>query len=193
MGANGLIVSHYAISGPGPEEGKTMFPDRVAGHEGSHFDECLNYDKLTPQQQANIKCKEVKTITIDRYLKKHIDRRDTKKGRRIPFLSIDIEGYDFSGMKAGRKTLQRTDYLEFEYHVAGDWGKQKLEDAVNMLKGHGFVCYWAGVNKLWRITDCWMDRFEHHGWSNVACVNPKYQPALARKMEDVFTDTLAGY
>ena len=85
--------------------------------------------------------------------------------RRIPFLSIDVEGFDYTVTKAASRT-----YLEFEYHVQGDWGRQKLEDQT--LAQTGFVCYWAGIQKLWRITGCWQPQFEFNQWSNVACAAP---------------------
>ena len=73
----------------------------------------------------------------------------------------------------------------------GDWNQQKLYDAMTMLKEYGFVCYWSGVNQLWKMTDtCWLDHFEFHQWSNVACVSPQHQPQLAAKMEQIFEDTL---
>lgn len=106
-------------------------------------------------------------------------------------MSIDVEGFDYTVMKGASATLQRTDYLEFEYHAVGDWKVQKLESAVAMLGEVGFVCYWAGINQLWKISEtCWMDHYEFHNWSNVACVATKHQPKLAARMEQVFDDTL---
>mmetsp|Transcript_23796 Transcript_23796/g.52027 ORF Transcript_23796/g.52027 Transcript_23796/m.52027 type:complete len:293 (+) Transcript_23796:96-974(+) len=53
-----------------------------------------------------------------------------------------------------------------------------------------FTCYWAGKQKLWRITDCWLHAYDLHTWGNVACVNRKLAPMLADKMEAVFQNTL---
>jgi FkbM family methyltransferase len=185
---HGLIVHNYAMTGHAGG-GAVLFPnpDARAGTETFTIGDCVN-EKMRPS------CKEVNTITIDEYVEKHVDRDGVPTpSRRIPFISIDVEGSDYTLMKAATKTLKRADYLEFEYHRQGDWRKQRLQDAVLMLKEAGFVCYWAGINKLWRITDCWMDYFEMHDWSNVACVSPEHQPKLAETMEAVFEDTLVEY
>jgi len=85
----------------------------------------------------------------------------------ISLLSIDVEGFDFDVMLGGSKTLTRTEYLEFEYNNwKGSWGNQNLLDAIKMLNGNGFNCYWAGVDRLWRIDEsCWLDHYNWHTWS----------------------------
>lgn len=79
--------------------------------------------------------------------------------------------------------------------MTGAWKQQKLEDAIEYLKEHNFVCYWGGNNgELWRITGCWMPYFEFHQWSNVVCVNIKdpITSPLARSMEDHFLKIIDG-
>merc|ERR1712194_545289 len=53
------------------------------------------------------------------------------------------------------------------------------------------TCYWAGIDRLWRITNCWMAYFDLHAWSNVACVNRRLVPSMASKMEELFEHTLS--
>ena len=81
--------------------------------------------------------------------------------------------------------------MEFEYNWMGSWAKQNLLDAVKMLDGIGFTCYWAGNGKAWRIDEsCWLDHFSWHAWSNVACVNRLINAQIAVNMEDTFIKTL---
>ena len=57
----------------------------------------------------------------------------------------------------------------------------------------GFSCYWAGFNNtIWRITNCWLDHYEAHFWSNIACVNRNVEHAqdIAKHMEQLFMETL---
>ena len=121
-----------------------------------------------------------------------MENTQKKDAGTIHFLSIDVEGFDFNVMKGGTRTLARTEYLEFEYHYVGNWAKQSLQDAIKMLDDLGFTCYWAGKDKLWRLDDsCWLDHYNFHTWSNVACVNRKLNRQLAMNMENTFLKTLA--
>jgi hypothetical protein len=110
----------------------------------------------------------------------------------IDILSIDVEGYDWPVLVGANQTLQRTKYLEFEYHSVGAWNKYNLSTAIAFLHQHQFMCYWAGrEGKLWRITGCWRheyDRFKQ--WSNVGCVHRTNAPRLARRMEERFLQTI---
>lgn len=181
---NGFYVHHYAMSGA-PGGTPILFPNPAgkAGDEAFGVHVCQEDPEMKPH------CVPVPTKTIDEFVQEHV--QSGSNNRRIPFVSIDVEGLDFTLMKAATQTLARTDYLEFEYHDRSDWAKQKLEDAMFMLKDYGFVCYWAGRNKLWKLSgECWMPYMEHHLWSNVACVNPAFATKLAAEMEAVFEDTL---
>jgi FkbM family methyltransferase len=179
---HGLMIHNYALTGT-PGGGSVLFPNKKAGVEYLGLGDCAN----------PIRCSNVTSITVDEFISKHVGQIYTKSGAMIPYLSIDVEGYDFTIMKAALETLKRTKYLEFEFHSAGDWGKQNLKDAIDMLQQEaGFVCYWSGVNQLWRITGCWVDVFgSFHQWSNVACVAPERALTLAEKMEEVFGFSLA--
>jgi FkbM family methyltransferase len=179
---HGLIIHNYALIGT-PGGGSVLFPNTTAGVEYLGLGHCSNPND----------CSNVTSITVDEFISKHVGQIYTKSDATIPYLSIDVEGYDFTIMKAALETLKRTKYLEFEFHSMGDWGQQNLKDAIDMLQQEaGFVCYWSGVNQLWRITGCWVDVFgAFHAWSNVACVAPERALTLAEKMEEVFGFSVA--
>jgi hypothetical protein len=76
----------------------------------------------------------------------------------------------------------------------GEWDRDlQLDLFKKVLPGQGFVCYWAGVDNLWRITDCTLAHYDTPTWSNVACVNARIPEAkpLLDKMEKIFAETLA--
>jgi FkbM family methyltransferase len=85
-------------------------------------------------------------------------------------------------------------YLSATLQV-GPWKRQPLSEVIEYLDGqYGFSCYWAGFNNtLWRITNCWLDHYEAHFWSNIACVNRNIDDVrdLADNMEHLFIETLA--
>ena len=120
-----------------------------------------------------------------------IPTRNQQKGSGpINILQIDVEGYDFDVLFGAGSVLDSTHYLEFEYHRDGKWGNLHLQDAVRLLDGKGFTCYWSGENRLWRISGCYFEHYNYfHGWSNVACVH-RSQKILYDRMEKVFTDLL---
>mmetsp|Transcript_25354 Transcript_25354/g.28364 ORF Transcript_25354/g.28364 Transcript_25354/m.28364 type:complete len:540 (-) Transcript_25354:87-1706(-) len=161
-------------------------------------------------------CKDVEVITLKDYVETSIDK-NSEANTIIHHLSIDVEGFDVDVLfGAGPSVLKRVEYLEFEYNWMGSWEKQHLHDVILMLDGKkhrpiynsnehngnatdidtneyselSFTCYWAGIQRLWRITDCWMRFYDIHTWGNVACVNRKLAPMLAAKMESVFLNTL---
>lgn len=138
-------------------------------------------------EQLKKACQKVNMYTLDHYM----NNVAKKKADTIHLLSIDVEGFDFDVMLGGKETLQRTAYLEFEYNWMGSWKEQKLADAIKYLNQFDFTCYWAGREKLWRLDEsCWLDHYEYHTWSNVACVNRKLNTAVAKNMEAVFQQTL---
>lgn len=77
----------------------------------------------------------------------------------------------------------------------GPWKRQPLSEVIEYLdRQYGFSCYWAGFNNtLWRITNCWLDHYEAHFWSNIACANRNIEDVrdLADNMELLFMETLA--
>jgi hypothetical protein len=112
----------------------------------------------------------------------------------IEILSVDVEGFDWDvlGLGGANRTLRRTKYLEFEYHLLGHWPRYDLSMVTETLwNEYGFVCYYAGVDKLWRLTNCFQQYFNVHSWSNVACVNPTLNRHLATIMESMFQRQLS--
>ncbi|KAK1733865.1 hypothetical protein QTG54_015392 [Skeletonema marinoi] len=83
----------------------------------------------------------------------------------IDFLSIDLEGFDID-----------------------------LSETIRLLdETYNFTCYWPGYDgNIWRITDCWLDYYDLHFWSNVACVNRGVEQMkdVAEDMERLFLETL---
>jgi hypothetical protein len=145
-------------------------------------------------------CVDIPLLTLDAYVKKNIpgiamttsSRTQQSKNDVIQQLSIDVEGFDFDVLLGGRNlVLPRVEYLEFEYNWMGSWANQKLGDAIAFLDLLGFTCYWAGVDKLWRISGCFLDElYQTHWWSNVACANRNLAPDLFQRMERKFLDTV---
>jgi FkbM family methyltransferase len=177
-----FIVTNIAIAN---SDDVALFPNiqHEIGIEYLGFGDCyLNGTLKHP-------CIEVPVSRLDTFAGKFLNSGHSV----IEFLSIDAEGYDFEVLLGATKSLRRTKYLEFEYHEVGVWPQYSLSTTLSMLKDMNFVCYWAGsYGHLWRITDCWMDYFQRHGWSNVACVNigiPGTE-TLAARMEDDFQKTL---
>ncbi|CAB9517504.1 expressed unknown protein [Seminavis robusta] len=197
----GMHIHNYAMTSKLQKDnapnGMIPFPNVLPGTENRGIAHCSSENHPAA---ATEHCQDVPAMTIDEFVTKHVDNNNnksttntnTKKRRRIPYISIDVEGGDYTVLMGATQTLKRTDYLEFEYHAVGDWKQQKLQNAIDMLAELGFVCYWAGKKRLWRITDCWMDHFEFHQWSNVACVSSTAKQAqkLYQTMEQVFEDTL---
>jgi hypothetical protein len=59
------------------------------------------------------------------------------------------------------------------------------------MREQGFVCYWPGVGgHVWRNTDCWLAHYGLHHLSNVACVHMQRHPVVAKRMEELFLETL---
>lgn len=197
----GLNVHLYAMTGS-PGGGAIFFPNSAPGTENMGLDSCNKSPRLRKS------CVSVPAITVDEFVAKHVSSIQLlkeknnnvvaapiamNKDNRLPYVSIDVEGFDYTIMKAAPKTLQQTDYLEFEFHSQGDWANQNLTECISMLEDFGLVCYWTGVSKLWRISKCWVDAYKKfHGWSNIACVNVHHQVELFEKMEQVFEGTVGN-
>lgn len=79
-------------------------------------------------------------------------------------LLIDTEGFDPLVLRGGVATLARTRYLEFEFHGIGPWLENRLVDVIDTLDKNGFDCYWAGKQRLWRITGCFDPSHVRAGW-----------------------------
>jgi FkbM family methyltransferase len=180
-----LKVHHAAMA---DSDGETLFPNgaNMVGKEDLGMDACT-------QERWREQCESVPTYKLDTFVQKFVVKEAKQDDQPIiiDFLSVDVEGFDWPVLLGATKTLQSTKYLEFEYHQVGAWKQHKLSTAITSLQQQGFVCYWAGHGKLWRITDCWMDHYDvSKTWSNVACVNLALAPTLALRMEGVFLKTL---
>eukprot|EP00978_Attheya_sp_CCMP212_P019363 scaffold54205_cov55-Attheya_sp.AAC.1 len=175
QGNPSFVVSKAAISS---SNGFVKFPSRVgAGIEHLGIDHCSS-----PSAQH---CEDVPMYSLQSYVNKFV----RSKGP-INVLSIDVEGFDFDVLFGAGDVLDRAEYIEFEYHIYGHWKRYHIMDAVSLLDTKGYTCYWSGKGKLWRLTECGHDVYNHwHGWSNVACVH-RSQEVLAMKMENLFLDTL---
>ena len=175
----GFVVTQAAISS---RDGEISFPagKDENGRETYSMDSCNNQQKKNRNHCVDIPMYSLQTY-IDTYVK--------SKGP-INILSIDVEGFDFNVLFGAGSVLDRTQYLEFEYHQVGSWGKLHVQDLVHLLDGKGFNCYWAGKKKLWRSTKCELEKFDKwHGWSNIACVH-RSQNELAQNMENIFRTTI---
>lgn len=82
----------------------------------------------------------------------------------------------------------------FTHSYMGSWQNQTLSHLIHVLDSEfGFTCYWPGMkNSTWRITGCFLDHYDIHFWSNVACVNRNMVEAkpTAERMEALFHATL---
>jgi len=171
----GFVTTLAAISS---RDGTISFPTGadIKGEEAFSIASC---------NSKKVHCEDIRMYSLQTYVEKYV-----KSKGPINILSVDVEGFDFDVLFGAGSVLDRTQYLEFEYHKVGAWGKLHVHDLVNLLDGKGFNCYWAGKKKLWRITNCELKKFEKwHGWSNVACVH-RSQNELAQNMENLFLVTI---
>jgi len=178
QGPDRFHVSNAAISSV---DGVVKFPGAdsragVAGLEATGIDSCV---------KKSAGCVNVPMYSLQSYVNKFV-----KSNGPINVLSIDVEGLDFDVLFGAGDVLDRTEYIEFEYHIVGKWFNYHVMDAIRLLDGKGFTCYWAGKKKLWRITECYHEYYNSFkGWSNIACVH-RSQHQLAARMEDLFLKTL---
>lgn len=179
-----LVVVNAAM---GASDGLARFPDQQVNSVGV---ETISMEDCTITGYKRF-CKTIKRYMLDTYTSQFV----LPTSQTIDFLSIDVEGFDWDVLLGATRTLERVNYLEFEYNWKGSWRNQTLSTAIRHLKERGFVCYWAGSSgNLWRITDCWMDYYDIRFWSNVACVNTRREAvqSMAARMEELFLETLAA-
>jgi hypothetical protein len=95
------------------------------------------------------------------------------KGRRVDILMIDTEGYDALVLEGGASTLSNRliRLLIFEYHGYCPWPLTSLHEVIKTLHSYGYLCYFEGQNRLWRLSGCWSSLYEFYSWSNVLCVD----------------------
>jgi len=175
---NGWYLTHAAVSSV---DGTIKFPDARPGAEYFGMHDCLS-------NSTSVKCLDVPMYSLESYVAEYV-----QSSGPIDVLQIDVEGWDFDVLFGAGSVLDRSKYIEFEYHVAGHWKDLSLPTAVGLLDVKGFTCYWAGKAQLWRITGCIFDFYhEWHGWSNLACVH-RSNSLLALRMEDMFIATLKSW
>jgi hypothetical protein len=182
-------VEHAALARDS-SAGTILFPNDLPGVEHLGLSACDS-----PAGRAT--CVEVKVHTMDSYVKEKItydDQQFREETLVIDFLSVDVEGSDWEvlGYGGANWTLAHTRYLEFEYHEYQPWMQVNLSTAVAFLETQDFVCYYAGEQKLWRLTGCFQEYMNAHGWSNVACANGALDPELVARMEGVFMRTITN-
>ncbi len=92
--------------------------------------------------------------------------------------------------------MKQVRFLHFDYNGRGSYGTYKLSSIIQKLKNHGLVCYFAGNKEadygFWRITDCFLDYYDHPHWAWISCVNVQHDDVkmLAQKIEAKFLATL---
>jgi len=175
----GLVVTHGAVSKTSGE-----MPFRTGGQRAG-----VENVGLEACKRGGRHCQAVKVYSLLEFVEQKVQAPDSQN---INVLSIDVEGFDADVLLgATAKILERVEYLEFEYNWMGSWKGQHLYDIIQLLDEQAnMVCYWAGQDRLWRITECWMSYYDVHSWSNVACANRGLVPELAAKMEETFLRTL---
>ncbi|KAL7502957.1 hypothetical protein ACHAWX_000556 [Stephanocyclus meneghinianus] len=175
---HGFVVTHAAMS---RRDGSIPFPRAASvGVENKGIGNC----------KEGHSCVNVTMYSLDTFVTKFVPENVP-----INYLSVDVEGYDMDVLLGGmEKALSRVHYFEFEYNWMGSWKNQHLLDLVELLDHQGFTCYWPGFDdNIWRITGCWLEHYDIHFWSNVACVNRNAEGAqsLAKSMEQMFQNTLS--
>jgi FkbM family methyltransferase len=101
-----FVVSHAAISS---SNGVVKFPNGGPGYEACGMQGCQHADE-------GIGLVDVNVYSLDYYVSKFV------KGRGpINVLSVDVEGWDFDALFGASSVLDRTYYLEFEYHKVGEF------------------------------------------------------------------------
>lgn len=98
------MVTQAAIS---LRNGVASFPFNTAGEETL----AIGCD---PKQWGQHWCRNVKMYSLDSYVEKFV-----KSKGPINVLNVDFEGWDFDVLFGASSTLDRTYYLEFEYHAHG--------------------------------------------------------------------------
>lgn len=110
----------------------------------------------------------------------------------IAYLSIDVEGFDVV-------LVRTTPFLKWDIlnlnTIGWDPGNTNhcMTRCIYWIE-LAFFCYWAGNNGLlWQVTNCWLEHYHIHAWSNVACINrnDRLMRSVAENMQERFLSTLA--
>jgi FkbM family methyltransferase len=100
-----FVISHSAIS---HSNGVVEFPDGPAGYEACGIQGC--------QTNRKVGLVDVNVYSLEYYVREFV------KGKGpINVLSVDVEGWDFDALFGAGSVLDRTNYLEFEYHIVGEF------------------------------------------------------------------------
>ena len=178
------------------EGGSVLFPNAAAGAEQYGVFSCQQDTAAAAITGSDsVPCVPVPQRTLDSLAPKLLSSSTQQSTLMIDYLSIDTEGHDWRVLEGAHHTLRYyTKYVEFEYHAVGVWSQTNLSQAIEFMASLQYVCYWAGHEQLWRITDCgsrMYDSSDFKAWSNVACVHVERASLLAESMEKVFLQTLS--
>ena len=184
-----FTVTHAAMSS---KDGTAYFPKVGVGTE--HRGMCPTNEGTNSSQPPPDECEPVMMYSLDSYIDnvvrpKLLEDMSASDEFLIDVLSVDVEGFDWVvlGLGGANQTLPRVKYLEFEYHEVGMWAKYNLSDvALELWEKYNFICYYAGIGELWRVTNCFQPYFNDHMWSNIVCVNILLNPVQAEIMESMF-------
>ncbi len=101
-----FVVSHAAISSG---NGVVKFPNIRAGYEACGIQGCQNVVEQVSLVDVNV-------YSLDYYASKFVRGQGP-----INVLSVDVEGWDFDVLFGASSVLDRTYYLEFEFHTVGEF------------------------------------------------------------------------
>lgn len=181
-----LRVVQAAMTSPAMAAERQTADFPAIAHAGRE-DVGIDYNTRAPDRRAKrpadapVAVVSVRLRTVDSLVE---SERLALGGSVIDILTTDAEGHDALVLEGARDVLTRVRYLEFEYHAIGHWASASLRDVIGSLESSGMDCYWAGHERLWRLTGCWDDRYQHfRAWSNIACV----------RRGDVWHSVLSGF
>jgi FkbM family methyltransferase len=164
---DGLSVLQYALNNEEP--GSVFFPKPAATNENttSHTDvgaekkgiaDCFSH-KPWRRKEIEKSCQEVRSTRLDEMM-----QLEGFSSKRIDFMLIDVEGWDFEVLKGGNETLKRTSYLEFEYNWVSDHNISRvfsltfpclIQTATPKTRG-GNIGTHRRVNRFYWQLLCWM-------------------------------------
>jgi FkbM family methyltransferase len=100
-----FVVSHAAISS---SNGVVKFPNMAAGNEACGIQGCQSSEQAT--------FVDVNVYLLDYYVSKFVKGNGPNN-----VLRVDVGGWDFDVLFGASSVLDRTYYLEFEYHQVGEF------------------------------------------------------------------------
>lgn len=101
---NGWYLTQAAVSSV---DGTIKFPDAAPGEEYHGIQDCFS-------NSTSVKCVDVPMYSLESYVTKYVQSLGP-----IDVLQIDVEGWDFDVLFGAGSVLDRTKYIEFEYHENG--------------------------------------------------------------------------